>query len=255
MSDQQIQLMYGDCLELMPFIPAESVDAVICDPPFGTTQCAWDTVIPFAPLWEAYKRLAKANAAVVLFGCQPFTSALVMSNLKMFRYSLVWDKVNRFTGSLNANKMPMRQHEDLLVFYKHLPIYNPQYKLKPRVRFGYKQGHGAHVGGAYASEKRDGERTNEEHNPGSVIAIPGLGGEVYGLHPTQKPVALLEYLIRTYTNEGDTVLDSCMGSGSTAIAAMRTGRRFIGIEKDAHYFEIASQRVKDEQAQGRLFTV
>ena len=256
MSDQAIQLVQGDCLEIMPLIPAGSVDMICTDLPYGQVQCAWDVVIPFAPLWEAYRRLVKPSGAIVLFGCQPFTSALVMSNPKMFRYSIVWDKVNRITGSLNCSRMPMRQHEDLLVFYSRLPTYNPQMRIKERVKCGWKAGHGEHVGHGKDSERRVATPLRgNEHFPTSILSVPSGGGDVNGSHPTQKPVALLEYLIRTYTNPGDTVLDSCMGSGSTAIACMRTGRKFIGIEKNADYFEVSCQRVKDEQQQGRLFTL
>ena len=227
-----------------------------------TTACKWDTVIPFAPLWEAYKRVIKPNGAIVLFGSQPFTSALVMSNAKWFRHEWSWDK-KRATGGVNAKRAPMKAHENILVFGQNAPTYNPQMttwddrrlKLMRRHDFTCKADE-AHSHHEHISPGRESCASRGMY-PVSVIRFPALGSinsERTG-HPTQKPVALLEYLIRTYTNEGDTVLDSCMGSASTAIACMRTGRKFIGIEKDPDYFEVSCQRVKDEQRQGRLFTV
>jgi len=214
-----------------------------------TTSCKWDVVIPFAPLWEAYKRVIKPNGAIVLFGCQPFTSALVMSNPKMFRYELIWDKMK--TGAPGTAKLrPLPCHENMLVFSSAPTTYNPQMSAgKPykSTSFGTSGRHGFGFKGKFYKSINEGTRF--------PLSIQKQQKEWHVKHPTQKPVALLEYLIRTYTNEGDTVLDSCMGSGSTGAACINTGRRFIGIEKNADYFSIACQRVKDEQRQEGLFTV
>ena len=244
-----MRLMMGDCLERMGEIEDGSVDLVLCDPPYGTTACKWDAVIPFAPMWEQLWRIAKKNAAIVLTSAQPFTSALVMSQDKLFRYSLVWDKVNKYTGSLNANRMPLRRHEDISVFYRSLPAFNKQMRVgKPYVATNTK-GHGKHT--QYGHEPDDRVTVNGGlHNPCSVIQINGDVKLEAGLHPTQKPVALMEYLIRTYTNEGETVLDFTMGSGSTGVACVNTNRNFIGIERDPTYFQIAKDRI--EEAQRRM---
>ena len=245
-----VRLIHGDCLEIMPRIPAGSVDCIITDLPYGTTACAWDTVIPFAPLWEAYKRLVKANGAVVLFGSQPFTSALVMSNPKMYKHEWIWDK-RLSSGYLNAKIKPLCRHESVLVFGGERVTYNPQMRTgELRMKGHTKAGP---LSKCYGKHKHS-HSFNDQYYPTSILDISNAN-RAEKIHPTQKPVALLEYLIRTYTNPGDTVLDSCMGSASTAIACMRTGRKFIGIEKDDTYFEVACQRVKDEQRQGRLFTV
>ena len=238
--DGSIRLYRGDCLEVMPLL-TETVDAIICDPPFGTTACKWDTVIPFAPFWEAYRRLVKANGTIVLFGTQPFTSALVMSNPKMFRQALVWDKVNKYTDFLNAKNRPMRRHEDVLIFADGQTTYNPQYEnCEP-----YKSRRTATMAAEFVGtrNKIDVGREITRRNPCTVIAIPAAS-TVKSFHPTQKPVQLLEYLTRTYTNPGETVLDSCFGSGTAAIACLNTGRRFIGVERDAHYFDVAVSRIE-----------
>jgi site-specific DNA-methyltransferase (adenine-specific) len=235
-------LMEGDCLDRMSEIPAGSVDMVMCDLPYGVTACRWDSVIPLPPLWEHYRRVVKPNGAIILTAGQPFTSALVMSNLKMFRYDLVWDKVNRVTGALNANRMPMRRHESVLVFYRSPPVYNPQYQNRAPVSGGQQINSGKHTQAA-DNYSRSARRFPDRTNPVSIIAIAGAGPDHTGLHPTQKPVELLKYLIKTYTVEGDTVLDNAMGSGSTGMACCATGRRFIGIERDPDYFRIASARI------------
>lgn len=237
-----ISLMLGDCLERMKEIPDGSVDMVLCDLPYGTTACKWDSVIPFEPLWEQYRRIAKPNAAIVLTASQPFTSALVMSNLKDFKYDWCWRK-SRPTGVLNAKRQPLRIKEDVLVFYQKQPVYNPQGVEDCDLLVG--------TGGTMANVKGNatGKITQTESGkyrqtktgyPRNVIEFPSMSGTV---HPTQKPVALMEYLILTYTNEGDTVLDNCMGSGTTGVACANTGRKFIGIERDPDYFEIAKQRI------------
>lgn len=233
-------LLWGDCLEEMKSIPEGSVNMVLCDLPYGTTQNKWDSVIPFADLWAEYKRLCKG--AILLTAAQPFTSALVMSNPALFKYQWVWAK-SKVTGVLNAKKQPLRNHEDVLVFYATQPTYNPQ-GLKA---FGKRRDIGAKRGGRSSenygriSDTEDGNYLQESTGyPRTVLQIPSEGKTV---HPTQKPVALMEYLIRTYTNEGDTVLDNTMGSGTTGVAAVQTGRDFIGIERDHDYFCIAAERI------------
>ena len=234
-------IIEGDCLEIMPSIPDKSIDMILCDLPYGTTACKWDQVIPFEPLWKEYKRLIKDHGAIVLTASQPFTSLLITSNLEMFHYCLVWDKI-RAAGFLNANRMPMKSHEDICVFYQTQPTYNPQkYKDRPYDKTKYNGSKlDPNVLGAYTSnsKKNDGDRF-----PKSVLIFSQNWKRQDQLHPTQKPVALFEYLIKTYTNEGDLVLDNCIGSGTTAIAALNTRRHFIGIEKEAKYCEIARKRI------------
>ena len=232
-----IDLKHGDCLELMKDIPDKSIDMILCDLPYGTTQNKWDTVIPLNDLWNQYKRIIKDNGAIVLFSQPPFDKILACSNLKMFRYEWIWQKENS-TGFLNAKKMPLKIHENILVFYKKLPTYNPQMRLgfKP---YRCKQGRHTTNYGDY----KQGHLTesNGERYP---IDIINFQREV-SLHPTQKPVALLEYLIKTYTNESETVLDNCMGSGSTGVACVNTNRNFIGFELDENYFNIAKTRINN----------
>ena len=214
---------------------------ILCDLPYGTTACKWDTVIPFVSLWEQYKRLIKKNGAIVLFGSQPFTSALVMSNIKMFRYDWTWRKP-KGTGHLNANKQPMRDKEDILVFYAAQPTYNPQFTAgRPYKARKDPEGSTSMTDcyGTYTNFRNDNEGIRY---PKQVIEFGTV--ERGTVHPTQKPVALCEYLIRTYTNEGETVLDNTMGSGTTGVACMNTNRHFIGIERDDKYFEIARGRIE-----------
>jgi len=235
-------LVNADCFEVFPFIEDKSIDAIICDLPYGTTACKWDTIIPFEPLWEQYKRIIKDNGAIVLTASQPFTSALVMSNVKMFKYALVWDKVNRYTGTLLANKQPLKRHEDILVFYKKQPKYNKQFREgKPYFR-ARQVSKGV---GQYSSNelKRIPTTNNGQHNPCSIIEIKGDNKLDKNKHPTQKPVALFEYLIKTYTNEGDLVLDNTMGSGTTNLACLKLNRKSIGIEKEKQYFDVAVRRL------------
>lgn len=225
----------------MKTIPDGSVDMVLTDPPYGTTACKWDSVIPFEPMWEQLKRVTKRNGAIVMTASQPFTSALVMSNVKMFKYCWVWDKVNRPTGHLNAKKMPLRQTEDIAVFYSKPPCYNPQMTQgKPYTATGSKKSsnYGSQVKSTTVCA--DGLRY-----PRELIRIAAdERGTVGRIHPTQKPVALMEYLIKTYTNEGETVLDFTMGSGTTGVAAKNLNRSFIGIELDETYFSIAQGRIE-----------
>lgn len=245
-----IKLHQGDCLEIMKQMPDKSVDMILCDLPYGTTTCKWDTIIPFDKLWEQYNRIIKDNGAIVLFGQEPFSSMLRMSNPKMYRYDWIWQK-ERFSNVLCVKNMPGKIHENICVFYKKQPTYNPQMR----------------------------ERTGKEIKPnrpkdgkiGSLICSSGLTPKPYkdtgkrypitvvqfnrdiltsNLHPTQKPVALCEYLVKTYTNAGDTVLDNCMGSGTTGVACRNTGRNFIGIEWDKNYFDIASDRMKQLEFAG-----
>jgi len=236
-------LMLGDCLDLMSTIESGSVDMILCDLPYGTTACKWDTVIPFEPLWSQYKRVIKKNGAIVLFGSQPFTSALVMSNPSMFRHEWVWIK-NRGSNFANTVREPMKEHESVLMFSKGKWTYNKQMQERTgsgadRVKYGV----------AFKSQSENyREFEGREHQKLPKMRVPSSwqkhNTEV-GLHPTQKPVALCEYLICTYTNEGETVLDNCMGSGTTGVACANTGRKFIGIEKDPKYFQIAHQRIYD----------
>lgn len=231
-----IKLLQGDCLELMKDIPDGSVDMILCDLPYGITKCKWDSVIPFDVLWERYSRVIKDNGAICLFSQMPFSAMLVSSNLQMYRYEWIWKKSNS-TGFLNANKMPLKTHESINVFYKKLPTYNPQFTQgKPYKATCSSQT--ANYGEFYKiTTVSDGRRY--------PIDVLEFNSET-GLHPTQKPVALLEYLIKTYTNERDTVMDNCMGSGSTGVACKNLNRNFIGIELDKNYFDIAKERIENE---------
>lgn len=232
-----IDIKQGDCLELMKDIPDESIDMILCDLPYGTTKNKWDSVIPLNKLWEQYERIIKDNGAIVLFSQMPFSAELVHSNLKLFKYEWIWEKDNG-TGFLNAKKMPLKIHENILVFYKKLPLYNPQMRtgFKP-----YKCKQGRHSTNYGAYEQGHITESNGERYPIDIIKFK----KDSGLHPTQKPVELLEYLIKTYTNENETVLDNCMGSGSTGVACVNTNRSFIGYELDEKYFEIAEKRINE----------
>ena len=232
-----MKLLKGDCLELMKEIPDGSVDMVLTDPPYGTTACKWDSVIPFEPMWEQLKRITKKNGAIVMTASQPFTSALGASNISHLRYSWCWKK-SSVTGHLNAKRMPMSNFEDVLVFYKIQPTYKPQ-GLRPFNKVTRRGGNG----GCYNPSGKT--NTQEFTNyPRRVLEVKSEGKTV---HPTQKPVALMEYLIKTYTNEGETVLDFTMGSGTTGVACVNTGRDFIGIELDETYFGIAKDRIEEAQ--------
>lgn len=237
------QLINADCLDAMARIPAASVDLILCDLPYGTTACAWDSVIPFEPLWTQYRRIAKPNAAIVLTASQPFTSALAMSNIGMFRYCWIWDK-EIASGFNYARFQPMRQHEDILVFYASAPKYDSQgeaydkpIKYKPAVSAS-ESSHMTH------SLDRNTILTATHKRKRSILRFAKVR---QGVHPTQKPVALMDYIIRTYTNPGGIVLDNCMGSGTTGVAAVQSGRRFIGIERDPDYFKIAQERIAAAQ--------
>jgi site-specific DNA-methyltransferase (adenine-specific) len=249
------QILLGDCYELMKGIPDGSVDLILTDPPYNTTALSWDQrPTDLATLWDEIKRITKPNAAIVFTASQPFTTDLINSNRKWFRYCWVWDKVNRFTGALNVNRMPMKVHEDIVIFYKSQPTYNKQMVIKPRVTGGPRLGHGAHTQyGKYGKPTPGASRLDgKEHNPGSIISFPGCSAEINGTHPTQKPAALFEYLIKTYSNPDETILDPFAGSGTTALAAHATGRQFICIEKERKYWEIANKRLALAQMQGRF---
>ena len=238
-------LLQGDCLELMKDIPDKSIDLILCDLPYGTTRNSWDEVIPFDKLWAQYNRIIKDNGAILLFAQGKFYVNLVSSNMKMFRYDLVWDK-ELVSGFLNAKRMPLRRHEQVAVFYKHLPTYNPQFT----------QGKPLHSKGTSYKEKEltnnnygdfkatdDDRAGSTEKYPISIMKFQKPHPSVC-VHPTEKPVALLEYLVKTYTNEGDVVLDNCMGSGSTGVACQNTNREFIGMELDEDYYKLACERIK-----------
>lgn len=236
------EVWLGDCLELMKNIPDGSIDAVITDPPYGTTACKWDTVIPFEPMWEQLKRVIKPNGAIVLFGSQPFTSSLVMSNPKMFKYEWIWDKVKPSTF-LNAKIEPLKKHESILVFsVGKFPSYKP-IKTKGKIRNKTPNRNEVvreHVYGVVGNNSI--VNINGDYYPKSIIEISNAK-QTGKLHPTQKPVALMEYLIKTYTNEGETVLDFTAGSGTTGIACQNLNRNFILIEKEPKYVEIIKNRL------------
>ena len=229
-------LMNADCLDAMWLIPDGSVDLILCDLPYGTTACKWDSVIPFEPLWAHYRRVIRPEGAVVLTSSQPFTTSLISSNISDFRYCWVWEK-SRFANQMLAKRQPLKTHEDICVFSTNPHRYYPQGLVE--VNKTTKQG--VKVTDNNGGGLRPSEYTQTHTNyPRSVLETPSEGKTV---HPTQKPVALMEYLIRTYTVEGETVLDNCMGSGTTGVACKNTGRNFIGIERDPEYFRIASERI------------
>ena len=242
-SECYAHIFLGDCLVEMQNIPDKSIDAIICDLPYGTTACKWDTIIPFEPLWAQYKRIIKDNGAIVLFGSEPFSSALRMSNIKQYKYDWKWIKT-KSPSPLLSKKQPMRHYEDICIFYKKQSTYNPQMEYvgikDKRKTFTIRQDNweGFNNKKKYAVAKKD----DGYRFPKNIIEFSN-SDKTKTVHPTQKPVPLLEYLVKTYTNEGDTVLDNAMGSGSTGVACKNTNRNFIGIEKDENYFKIAEQRI------------
>ena len=289
----EIDKIYNeDCLIGMRDIPDKSIDAIICDLPYGVLNrqnksAQWDNIIPIEPLWEQYKRVIKDNGAIVLFAQGMFTAQLMMSNPKMWRYNLIWDKINRSTGFLNANRCPLRIHEDIVVFYKSQPTYNPQFTFgqvnhkRGGGREWYKQNKSGGVYGLMTNggKKKEEDMTSQEKDemgvsgarnrcygnfavtetkitnekyPTSIISVDKEHDGNYH-HPTQKPINLIRWLVRTYTNEGDLVLDNCMGSGTTAIACIKEKRHFIGYEITKEYFDIAQERIKQEQSKLTLF--
>ena len=243
-----------DCLEGMQYIDDKSIDMILCDLPYGTTACKWDTVIPFEPLWEQYERIIKDNGAIILFGRQPFMSDLVCSNKKLFRYEIIWDK-KVGTDFAQANNKPITVHENIAVFYKKKPKYHrmDDEGFKPYTdKRTVKQSSELGAKGCVAREPFENKTTR---TPTTIRRCfpDNRKGKGSSLHPTQKPVALCEWLIKAYTNENDLVLDNCMGSGTTAVASLNTGRFFIGIEKEPKYVEIARKRVEQAQAKQSLF--
>ena len=262
------EIICGDCLDVMRGMGDNEVDMILCDLPYGTTACIWDTIIPFEPLWKQYKRIIKENGAIVLFGSEPFSSRLRMSNIKDYKYDLVWVKTCK-TGFYNAKRAPLRKHEMISIFYTKQPTYNPQMNTTKRKDIGRRRGNSGNMPSAKPSNwGKASLKTAESYRwvetglryPDDVLEFPNWNGALFGdntnatKHPTQKPVALFEYLIRTYTNEGDVVLDNCIGSGTTAIACINTGRNFIGIEKDPEYFRMAQDRINKVKPQQKLFS-
>jgi site-specific DNA-methyltransferase (adenine-specific) len=260
MSD--VRLMLGDCLDVMGEIADGSIEGILADLPYGTTACKWDQVIPFEPLWAHYRRVLRPRGAVVLTASQPFTSMLVMSNREWFRYDLIWDKVCT-SGFLNAKHSPMRSHESILVFGDSGGTYNPQMVERTSIELKRLNHTSTKVPNVHAKVYRDGllrwPQNRYDHKlkyPASVLCLTSREGkDVRGLHPTQKPVPLFEYLIRTYSNPGDVVLDNTMGSGTTGVACLNTDRSFIGIERDPTYFATAEARIDDVRAATPLFPV
>ena len=242
-------LICGDCLQKMQAIPDASIDLILCDLPYGTTQNKWDFTIELKPLWREYLRIIKDNGAILLFCDGLFMARLMLSQEKMWRYNLIWEK-EKGSDFLNANRKPLKSHEEISVFYKSLPTYNKQYFYSKPYYISYSEKKTTNYGKFHGAGKLcpDGKRF-----PVTVLKFAHCNSE-NGLHPTQKPVALLEYLIKTYTNEGDVVLDNCMGSGSTGVACANTGRDFIGIELDENYFNIAKNRIEAAYNAPRLFT-
>ena len=240
-------IIQGDCLGVMRDMPDESADLILCDLPYGTTSCSWDTIIPFEPLWAAYKRIIKPNGAIVLTASQPFTSALVMSNAAMFKHEWIWNKV-RGTGFQIAKYRPMQQHESILVFCRgslnYFPIMTKRDIEKTSKCYTPSDSNPLKYNDGCA-------RTYTHRFPVSILTYSNAS-QYNKLHPTQKPVALFEYLIRTYTNEGEVVLDNCIGSGTTAVACIRSSRHYIGIELEQKYVDIANERICIEQSQLKL---
>ena len=234
-------LVNADCFDVFPFIEDKSIDAIICDLPYGTTQCKWDIVLPFDKLWAEYERIIKPNGAIILFGKNPFTAKLILSNEKMFRYELIWEK-SRAGNSMQVCKQPSAIHENILVFYKAQPTYN-DLKFKVDEKYIDKRKsindsfyNSGHYSGVMKRKADDGLR-----HPQSILPFNSVWKK--GMHPTEKPIELLEWLIKSYTNEGDTVLDNTMGSGTTILAAIKNNRRFIGIEKEKQYYDVAVRRL------------
>jgi site-specific DNA-methyltransferase (adenine-specific) len=244
-------ILHGDCLELMKDIPNGSIDMILCDLPYGTTACKWDVIIPFDKLWEQYERIIKPNGAIVLTASQPFTSALVMSNPKMFKYCWVWDKKVP-SGMTYARFQPMRQHEDVLIFSKNKCIYNPQIiKRDVPIKSGGQKNLNSESTTLDKYKIEGFKKTYDTKNPTTIIQFNKV--RTKSVHPTQKPLALFKYLIKTYTNEGELVLDNTAGSCTTAIAALETCRNYICMEKDEKYYSIGLQRVKEWHEKQGLF--
>lgn len=259
---KSINLFQGDCLEVMKDIPDGSVDLILTDPPYGTTACKWDSIIPLEPMWEQLKRIIKPNGAIVLFGGEPFSSALRMSNINQYRYDWIWEK-DKGANWMFGNKQPLKVQENICVFYSKQPTYNPQKTINPK---GSQKKHLSKnpskitknvkdvMGNGWKETKMDDSENyhGKNYDPKMLLprSIQKFKREAKGkVHPTQKPVELMEYLIKTYTNDGETVLDFTCGSGSTGVAAVNTNRKFIGIELDENYFKIAETRIKETEQQ------
>lgn len=242
MSEGKKEILLGDCLELMKYIPNGSIDMILCDLPYGTTACKWDTIIPFDKLWEQYERIIKPNGAIVLFGSEPFSSVLRMSNIKRYKYDWIWDKVKP-SGHLNAKIMPLKEHEIISIFSRGKCVYNPQ-GLEKIYKIQKKSNSDTTLGNGYSTFGKNNKTTIQTigNYPRSILTFNKPSKT---LHPTQKPIALFEYLIKTYTNEGDLVLDNTAGSGTTAIACLNTNRQFIVMEKEQKYYDIILKRVGD----------
>ena len=232
----------ADCFDVFPFIEDKSIDAIICDLPYGTTACKWDSILPLEKLWNEYKRVLKPNGVILLTASQPFTTVLIGNDLKMFKYNLVWDKV-AVTNPMLAKKQPMRCHEDVLVFYDKQPTYNPQMRVGVKwSRAGKKQHTTDTLGQSILFNK--GSDESEMKYPKSIITFSNAD-KTKNEHPTQKPIELMEWLIKTYTNEGDMVLDNTMGSGTTNLACIKLNRKSIGIEKEKQYYDVAVRRASE----------
>jgi DNA modification methylase len=246
MSEGKKEILLGDCLELYKNLEPKSIDLILTDLPYGTTACKWDTIIPFDKLWEMVNYLLKPNGAFITTASQPFTSALVMSNPKMFKYELIWEK-NLISGWLNAKKRQLVAHENITIFYNKQPTYNAikekrTEKSLERLKYKHETNYDSSYEG-YGKAKYKSKTTDSENSyPKSIIKINKTHKE-NGLHPTQKPIELMQYLLKTYSNEGMTIFDPCMGSGTTGVACKNLNRNFIGIEKDENYFKIAEQRI------------
>lgn len=237
-----INLLHGDCLELMKNIADGSIDAIICDLPYGTTQNKWDSILPLDKLWNEYKRVLKDSGCVVLFGNQPFTTDLIYSNKKWFKYEIIWDK-GRASGHLNAKIMPLRKHDNILIFAKKKTTYNPQFTNGD----AYTRTSKSETCRGNYGKHEDSTIVNDGYRYPTTIFYEPIGRQQNKTHPTEKPIGLLEMLVKTYTNEGDMVLDNTMGSGTTGVACVNTNRNFIGIEMDDKYFDIAKNRIKDAE--------
>ena len=240
-----IDLRLGDCLEVMKEIPDESIDMILCDLPYGTTACKWDTVIPFEPLWKQYKRIIKDDGIIILFGSEPFSSKLRMSNLKMYKYDLVWKK-SRPSNFQLAKKQPMKYHENIIVFYNKQPKYNP-IMIEAGIKNKKISKNNKTTNNITGNDINFVSNTSTKRYPKSILEFNSVCNSHNRYHSTQKPIELLEYLIKTYSNEGETILDNCMGSGSTGVACINTNRNFIGIELDENYYKIACERINNTQ--------
>jgi len=245
------KIYHGDCLELMPEIVSGSIDMILCDLPYGTTQCKWDTIIPFDKLWEQYERIIKPNGAIVLTASNPFTAALIMSNPKLFRYEWIWEK-QKATRFLDCKKRPLQAHENIAVFYKKHPTYNPQKVQGKPFDKGYRRTNADKTQAEIYGTFKGARIVNESgmRFPRTVLKFNTAEGDGK-FHPTQKPVALFEYMIRTYTNEGDLVLDNCVGGGTTPVACENTNRKWIAMEKKQEYFDTSTKRI--EKHKHKLF--